>query len=424
MKFQIGKLFDNKTFLKIFSIVLAAVCWLIVVKTINRYTSWNFSNVSVDTAAHQADVLTPIGLNIVEGAHQKVSVRIYGDRDVLSRLNISQDILVTADLTGANIVEPGVYENVRLVGTDVNRKGLRFESISPDTVTLRVDRLSTKKFPVTTNVEGLKIPEEYLGSATIVSPQEIQITGPDADIQRIARCVAFARFENPLTKTTTVKSKVVLYDSEGNEINSDLLTISSQTADLTIPVNKQKRVPVKFEYLDVPDGFPLYRLEDILSQGFLDIAGPENLIDSYDVYNLGYVNVNEISKDKVFIFTVSLPNGFINVSNVDTISLEFDLEEAEEAVFAIPGENIIIKNIPTGYNATVTSTTITGVQMIGDRDVLEMLTGQEIVAEIDLLVQDVSPGSYSLPVRISVPNKGFVWAVGKYTVVINMKEKT
>lgn len=424
MKFQFGKLFDNKTFLKIFSLLLAIICWLIVVTTVNRSVTWNFDNVEVDLTAQQADVLIPIGLNIVEGIGQTVTVKVQGDRDVITNLKPNEDILITADLVGARIIEPGLYENVKLIGTDVNKKQIKFESIDPPVVSLRVDRMSTKKIPVQADVEGLKIPDGYLGAETIVNPSEVQITGPDADVQRVAKCVVSASFEEPLTKTTTVKRPITLYDSEGNELSSDLLTLSIDSVNMTVPVNKQKRVPVKFEYIDIPDAFPTHLLEDKLSQGYIDVAGPENLVDAYDVCNLGYVNINEITHDKVFVFPISLPNGFVNIGNIDSISLQFDMTNITSGIFAIPGENIIVKNVPANYTVSVTSPSITGVQMLGSSEVMDVLSGQDIIAEIDMFVQDnIAAGPYSLPVQISVPNKEFAWATGKYTAVVNIKEK-
>ena len=49
--------------------------------------------------------------------------------------------------------------------------------------------------------------------------------------------------------------------------------------------------------------------------------------------------------------------------------------------------------------------------------------GSDLVAEIDLSDRDVVPGPFSLPVKISAPGKGLVWATGDYTAVVTIQER-
>lgn len=51
------------------------------------------------------------------------------------------------------------------------------------------------------------------------------------------------------------------------------------------------------------------------------------------------------------------------------------------------------------------------------------ITAADVVASIDLMDTTVTTGQFSVPVKISVPNKGLVWAAGEYTVVIRASEK-
>lgn len=63
--------------------------------------------------------------------------------------------------------------------------------------------------------------------------------------------------------------------------------MSAETADVTIPVLKQKELPVSVEYLNVPSGFPIDWLEDEYSVASLLVAGPEELIDAYSQLDHG-----------------------------------------------------------------------------------------------------------------------------------------
>ncbi len=54
---------------------------------------------------------------------------------------------------------------------------------------------------------------------------------------------------------------------------------------------------------------------------------------------------------------------------------------------------------------------------------METLTAKDIVAEIDFSERELSTGSSSLPVSISVPGRKLAWAVGEYAAVVTIDEK-
>lgn len=422
MKINFGRLFDNKRFLMAFSVLMAMVAWFVVVNSIDKIGKRDISNISVDVTAGQDDVLTPINLNIVEGASVKVMVTIEGDRNVIGGVKAS-DLLITPDLS--NVKEKGYYNNVELVGKDLHKKGFTIKSITPDTISLRIDQLTTKTFNIAAEVEGLWIPDGYLGQPTVINPKTVQITGPDADIQRIARCVVSASFTDPLTKTTSQKSDIKLFDAEGNELSRDLLVMDAQKADITVRVYKQKSLPVSFQFLDVPKGFLTDWLDYTLSEGSVDVAGPESVVDAIETLDIGYIPLNEVTKsNNMFVMDVSLTSGLINVSGTTKITVTFNLEDFEEANFTIPKENIIVKAKPVNYDVEIGSNSISNVHIIGDKKTMETLSAQDIVAEIDLLSgREVNPGPYTQPVKIVIPGGGNVWATGEYTCVINIKER-
>lgn len=203
--------------------------------------------------------------------------------------------------------------------------------------------------------------------------------------------------------------------------------MSAETADVTIPVLKQKEFSIGVEYLNVPAGFPIDWLEDEFSVATLLVAGPEELIDAYDQLDMGFINLNEITIDSnFFAFDVNsfLPSGFTNLSGVDTVIVTIKTADMLEGNYTIPGDNIRVTNVPVNYSVTVESPSISGVHIIGDADVMATLSGSDLVAEVDMSTKDVSsPGPYTMPVRISAPGKGLAWASGDYTVLVNIRER-
>ncbi|HIX66059.1 MAG TPA: hypothetical protein H9736_07400 [Candidatus Anaerotruncus excrementipullorum] len=432
-KLDLGKLFDDKRFLIVFSLVMAVLSWLVVVSSVDRNVSAQIRNVQVDLAQAEREVLLPLNLTIVDGRSATATVAIEGDRSVVGGVGPA-DIDIQADLSG--ITGPGTYE-VTLYGNrtlnynvgDRYGKGFRLQSIdpiSPATLEIQVARLTSRRFDLTADIDGLQVPEDYVGMDTVLNPRTITVTGPESAINRIDRCVVSAQFTEPLTGSRTISSPIVLYDVEGNVLDQELLTLDTDTADITIPVYKKKSMALSFDYTNVPSGLPLSQIDDRLSVASIQVAGPEDVVDSYDRLDLGFINFSEVTpENSIFLFDVDsvLPTGCVNLSDVHTVSVEVNMSGMTQANFTIPGENIRVVNVPINYTATVETPSISGVHVVGSQQALETLMGSDLVATVDLSDRDVVPGPFSLPVKISAPGKGLVWAIGEYTAVVTIQER-
>ncbi len=420
MKIDFGRLFDNKRFLILFSVVTAFIAWLITVNFIDTQGSYTVKDVPVDfQAVEESDQLALSSLKVVEDQDIKVDVVIEGDRAQVGRIRPA-DLQVVPDLSG--ITKPGTYPSVRLTCKSRYVRGFTIQGIHPETISLKVDRYVTKTFSVTPSVQGLKIPEEgYLGAGTTVSPEKIEVYGPESVISQIDKCVAAVQFTEPLTSTKTVRSQLYFYDSEGNEVSKDLLSLDQESADITVQVFEQKELPVRFDYLNVPDGFPLDELEYELTQDTILVAGPASVLNQQQEISLGYVDLKEVTAGFVQVFDVTLPSGLMNINNVQTIGVTFLNSDMLQTTYTVSDIKVI--NVPVNYEVTVNTPQIAGVNIIGSPEVMETLSSQDIVAEVDLSEREVAPGPYNLPVHILVPGGKLAWAVGDYSVVVTIKEK-
>lgn len=422
MKFSFSKLLDNKRFLMILSLILAALSWMLVVMYISTIEFNDIDNVPVDFTAQQEEYLAPKSLNVITKDEMKVKVVIKADRQLLSELKEKPESLsVYADLS--EIPLAGTYD-VPLEAAPM--KGVTVVSITPPTATLRIDRQATVKLAVTPKLVNLSVPDDYVAQDTVVNPKTIEITGPEADVERIAKCEVSMTFTEPLTKTETHSAQVRLYTAEGTEISTDSLVMTTKSVDITVPVYKQKQLKVRFQYTGYPQDFPVEEFQYTLSEDTVTVAGPNSVVDNLEYLDIGYVALNEIDEGKILTFEVSLPSGVTAINAPESITVAFDLDDVGASNFTIPGSNIFLKNVPTNYDVTLLTKSIANVRVLGDQEILETLTAQDLVAEIDLSNKEPSTGPYNLPVTISAPGKGFVWAVNgpePYMAIVSIKEK-
>ena len=415
-KLDFGQIFQSRRLLMIFSLVMGVLSWMFVVIFVDNEIPWEFKGVPVDVYAEE-ELLSINSLRIVEDPQAEVTVVVEGGRIVVGGLE-EGEIRIVADLEG--ISTPGDYA-VKLKNVLTANQNYVVREIKPSTVNVRVDRITTKRFEVKMDIDGPQVPDGYLNAGTTISPRAVEVTGPEADISRIAQCIVSASFSGrPLTENQTIRSEIKLFDEEGHEIPKDRLTMESDSANVTVQVLKQKRLPLRFEYLNMPSGFPRDDLRFEMTDNSILVAGPEEVVDSYEELQIGYVDLSEVTPGFVQVFDISLPTGFISVENLRSVGVSFGGEGLTEAYFNV--SQITPVNVPINYDVTINTTQLFGVRIIGSSEVMETLTAKDIVAEIDFSERELSTGSSSLPVSISVPGRKLAWAVGEYAAVVTIDE--
>ena len=416
-KLDFGQIFQSRRLLMIFSLVMGVLSWMFVVIFVDNEIPWEFKGVPVDVYAEE-ELLSSNRLRIVEDPQAEVTVVVEGGRIVVGGLE-EGEIRIVADLEG--ISTPGDYA-VKLKNVLTANQNYVVREIKPSTVNVRVDRITTKRFEVKMDIDGPQVPDGYLNAGTTISPRAVEVTGPEADISRIAQCIVSASFSGrPLTENQTIRSEIKLCDEEGHEIPKDRLKMESDCANVTVQVLKQKRLPLRFEYLNMPSGFPRDDLRFEMTDNSILVAGPEEVVDSYEELQIGYVDLSEVTPGFVQVFDISLPTGFISVENLRSVGVSFGGEGLTEAYFNV--SQITPVNVPINYDVTINTTQLFGVRIIGSSEVMETLTAKDIVAEIDFSERELSTGSSSLPVSISVPGRKLAWAVGEYAAVVTIDEK-
>lgn len=63
-------------------------------------------------------------------------------------------------------------------------------------------------------------------------------------------------------------------DVDGNELELKYVVSDVTEARVTIPILKKKVVPVRLDFMNVPDGFQVDRLKFTLSNEEIEVAGP------------------------------------------------------------------------------------------------------------------------------------------------------
>lgn len=411
-------IFDNRTFLIVVSLVMAFLAWLFVSMDSHDTKGKTIEGVTIDMQDVDESI-NKLGLSMISTEQPKVSVKVEGVIYDIGNLKAS-DIVVYPDIS--KVTTAGVH-TVTLRGEirDGN-KNITVQEISPSSVQIKFDSLQTKTLNIKAQLSGYSAPvEDYLIRDVSVTPINVEITGPAEDISRVSQCVVQKDINEELTSTYNETLPLKFLDADGNELDLKYITSNVTEARVTIPILKKKVVPVSLDYLNVPDGFPVNRLKFNISNEKIEVAGPTEVIDKYKEIPLGQIDIKSLDIGEVESFEVKLPTGFVNTQNIQNVLVQFDSEGMVKKGFNV--ENIVIQNVPLNYRAQATTSEINNVQIVGPKEIVDSLLAGDIVATVDLNESSsITSGQIELPVKISVPKKRLVWAVGDYKAIVLIQD--
>ncbi len=417
MKFKLKGIFEKSKFTWFLSIAIAVISWFVVAVAIDPETTISIADIPININT-QASAISRLELNAIDGSQAKVTLIIRGKSYVVGNMN-SSDFAISASLTG--VTGPGVFdlplEVKKLSGEDVEILQVR-----PSTVRVKFDRLSSKTLPIEVDINGLVVEgEDYIVEKETVTPAEVNITGAEIDVNKIVRAVVKVGLSEPISKPMVVKEGLTFLDIDGNVVDTPYISQDTATAEVIIPVKKIAELPLTVSYTSLPPGFNPDELHYSLSNQTIRVAAVPEMLGNFTEIHLGYINLRDLNFFEPITFNVTLPAGFTNLDNVESVVVEYNDTGFSTAVFNVSTINLI--NQPPNYSVSITTPRITGVRVVGPKEVLDKLTTRDIVAEIDLSEREIAAGQYSLPVNLYVPGKGPVWVTGSYTAVVSVRQK-
>jgi YbbR domain-containing protein len=146
----------------------------------------------------------PAGLEIQGEAPSTVDVRVRGTAGALSRVNAG-DIVAVLDLRA---VRPGnrlftmTPEQVR------SPYGVDVVQVTPSTIVLALENSLTREVPVAPSVEGAPAPGYVVVGKPVVTPDHVEIVGPETAVKRasvaITETISLAGLHDSLKEDVTV----------------------------------------------------------------------------------------------------------------------------------------------------------------------------------------------------------------------------
>lgn len=404
-----------KTLRIILSLVIAFFVWMAAMLAAPEITK-HIKDVPITV-----DIPTSAMLEVVEGEDTKVSLVLDGKQFEIGNYG-PENVRVIADASA--ITEPGTYE-VPLIVSDNGTRSYSVTSISPATVSLTFEARTKKLLQIQPSITGLTTPDNYIApeNEIILDPSAVEISGAESFISRVERAVIEVNFTREVSSTQSQNSKIVYYDENGNRLETEDISYFHQDVSsvaITIPVKRVATLPLSVSFLNVPENFPEEELSYSLSVDSITVAAEDSVLRNHSSLVLGYIDFKQMNllTSSQMDFTVQLPDGFTDMDDIEVVTVSFDADDLASTNLSL--KNFQIVNIPDGYTATVNEESLR-VHVIGRKSIISGISAGDFVVKVDLSDTNLRSGKYEIPVSIYAPTKGFVWAVGEYSVTVQAK---
>lgn len=410
----LSRVFSNKLFLIILSFAISLSIWISINMGDYAETSYTVSNIPItiklpDTAQEQ-------GLKVFNNDELKGTVTVTGNRSVIGTLS-SEDIEIIPEQTD-NLTSAGSYTLSLVARKKSSSLNYTIESVSPSTVYIKLDKNRKITEKIEQNI-SYTIPKGYYGTV-LLGEDTVTISGPETEIKKIDKVVISGNIKEELTSSDTNEYDIKLLDSFGEEItNNDTLSISPSKVKATVSVLAMKKVNVELSTTGGPSGIDLSNYCKI-EPSTISVGA-----DSNEIKNITRINIEPIDfsslKNRSYNISKNLdiPSKCVDINSVKSVNVKLDLTPMIKKTITLT--DFKTKGLNEKYTANVTTQSVE-VTVYGIKNYLKNISEDNIDAVLDFSNTEVSAGSRTVPLRLTLNDIDGCWIYGSYEVVAEISE--
>lgn len=411
---MIERLKESRLAYIVLSVLLATVFWLYVRGVTDPVQATTLRHVRVEVTG--TNVLTKQGLTVAELSADHVDLKIEAPASVLENLNrYRQEISVVVDVSKCLEGENKLTYQPNFPNTFFNTEKVIVQDRSPETLTITVEKLYTKSFPIEFKLVG-KVADGYQTGTPAVHPEMVQVSGSVEQVGQVDKVVAVLENEN-LTERFAGDLPLTLLDAKGESLKGLDVHMDTDSAYVVLPVNIVKDIPLTVNI--IPGGGATEK--DItckIEPSTITVAGEEAAIKDLPELSLGSVDLSKVIGTSTLTFPVTLDPSLENVSGVSTVTVTVTVNGLATRTFDV--DNIVVSTDSKEYKVSST-TQVRTIQVRGKKEDLAAIDASQIQIVADMS-EITSVGTYPVPVKVLLNASGDVGVIGEYGIVVNVRK--
>lgn len=414
----------NKFTLKVLSLIIAILIWLLVRNVDDPIVVRTFYEipVSIENASYLAENLE---IPLLVDGKDTVKVRVKGARSVVSKLK-KEDIKAVADMT--QIISKDttpIMVPVEVTGTGISDSDI---TVRPRNIQVDIEKQKSVEKTIAVSTGDTQPDKDYEIGNLKANPEKVTISGPETIINKIDKVVALIDVMTGRKESNIeIKSQLKIYDKNLDELSPKQLEYLNikEISDNTIRIQAQfwkvkQNVKIKAEYSGEPKRG--YEVDSInLVPDTISVAGTDEALKKLEQEGNTleipgkYIDVTDKTGDFEQNIDLSelLPEDLklvrdLNSSVIATVKiLPYNSRDYEVSVTQIEADNKA-----EDLDLVFQDEQITIRAKAKEQD-LDSLSAANIQVQIDL--SGYGEGEYEVPVTVTLP--------GGYELVESIKVK-
>lgn len=422
----LANIFSNNKVVIIISFILAVVIWFAYSIVVAPERPKTVEKVPI-TINLSGSIPEERGLKAYGYEGITVDVEIYGNSYAVGNAK-PEDIIVTVSQQSLSQVVDVGYKKLQLIAHSADGS-FTVNSISQTEIEVYFDIHETREFEVTPNIiepEGGIAKDRYHYSGAVLSANEISISGPKAELDKISQVVVEAVVTERLEATANISSEIRVLSNDGQDVKF-ISYDDSQFKSISLSIQPKKKVDPKAKFENIPQYFMTdegeidsTKISIEYSKKSIAIAGIESQIKPLMYLEIGPIDFRDLSPDNnVFEFDAKAPNGTTIIDDTEKITVTVDMSNFTMASIELNlnAESVKIKNLLPEY---IVSDVVfnDSIQIVAPKNIMDSVITGNIVAEIDFTGITPTRGANEVEITFSMWNRGDCWAYGTYTATV------
>ncbi len=399
----------------VLSTVMAVVVWILV--SVQVFPTIEASISGIDIQAQPTEYMVSNNLQISGSYTGTTDIRIEGKRFDISALD-EEDFYAELDLS--SVRSAGTFTVPVTVSSKTGVEYTLLEA-SQLAVTLVIDEIVTREFPVSAYAPEISLPEGYYVDEITASPDKISVTGSASVLDKISRVEARAEFNGEIRESHEVQTALSIYTHNGSKLVNDSIKLSNESVLVNIPIYIQKELPLTFSYAGVPQNFDISSIDYDIQPKSIMVAAPDASISNLSELNIGTINISDIRLDQTTSnILINLPDGYKNLSGYNSARIVWNISDYGKLDF--PVTNISAVNAPDNMDVDIITKELT-LSVIGPSEQLSALTPSNFFISANLLGVSLHEGSQDVPVSIIITGRSSAkcWVLGSYMITVSVR---
>ena len=410
---MIERLRESRTFYIVVSIVLAIIFWLYVRAEVNPEQNGIIRNVPVELTGES--VLASQGLAVAQVSDESIDFQIRAPASVLTTLN-RKNVTAIVDVSKCSEGDNILYTTPKVAG-NVNYDGTTWVGQTPEMVTVRVEKLDSKVYPIEFQLRG-SVADGYQVGTAAINPETVTISGPVEQVSQVSKVVAVLEVDE-MSEQFAGSLPLTLMNMKG-EVLSDLdVTMDTESAYVVLPIVTVKEINLTVNLLD-GGGATSSDADYEITPKTIIVAGPSEAMEGLNEISLGSVDLAKVIGSKVISMPISLSPLLENVSGISSATVTVEVNDL--ATRSLEVDNISLINVPSGYRVSVV-TQERSIVIRGHNDQIREVDASQIRIVADLGGDITTVGTYPVPVKVYLDGNNSVGVVGEYTIVIKISSR-